>query len=73
MRGTESGSIRIEYDITPTGALDFSEGVILPQRLDRAGLLQIATPTKKECTAAAATVNDAFDRINSATPESALA
>jgi hypothetical protein len=72
MRGTESGSIRIEYDITPTGALDFSEGVILPQRLDRAGLLQIATPTKKEITAAAVAVNEALGRINSVSPEPAL-
>ena len=123
MRGTESGSIHIEYDVTPSGALDFlqiwscmtrghwllvceyqraaleshgglrfhngyqSEDLarilepviahpqtfILPQRLDRAGLLQIARPTKEESTAAAATVNEVLDRISSASPEPALA
>lgn len=123
MRGTESGSIHIEYDVTPSGALDFlqiwscitrghwlliceyqraalesrgglrfhngyqSENLarilepviahpkafILPPGLDRAGLLQIATPTKKESTAAAATVSDVLDCINSALTEPALA
>ena len=121
MRGT--ASIHIEYDVTPSGALDFlriwscitrghwllvcehqraaleSDGslrfhngyqsedlarileaviahpkaFILPQKLDRAGLLQIATPTKKQSTAAAATVSDVLDRVNSAPPEPALA
>jgi hypothetical protein len=123
MRGTENGSIHVEYDVTPSGALDFLqiwscitrghwllvceyqraaleshcglrfhngyqsedlarsiEPVIvhpkafsLPQRLNRAGLLQIAMPTKKESAAAAATVNEVLGRIDSASPESALA
>ena len=123
MRGTENGSIHIEYDVTPSGALEFLQiwacttrghwllvceyqraaleshgrlrfhngyqsgdlarivelviahpkAFILPHRLDRAGLLQIATPTKKESAAAAATVNEVLDRINSASPEPALA
>lgn len=123
MRGTESGSIHIEYDVTPSGALDFlqiwscitrgrwlliceyqraalgfhdglrfhngyqsedlartlepviahQKAFILPQRLDRASLLQIATPTKKESNAAAFAVNEALGRINSASPEPALA
>ena len=123
IRGTESGSIHIEYDVTPNGALDFLQiwsciirghwllvceyqraaleshrglcfhngcqsedlarileaviahpkAFILPQKLDRAGLLQIATPTKKASTAAAATVSDVLDRINSSLPEPALA
>jgi len=122
MRGTESGSIHIEYDVTPSGALDFLQiwacltrghwllvceyqraaleshrglrfhngyqsedlarilepviahpkAFIPPQRLDRAGLLQIATPTKKEITAAAVAVNEALGRINSVSPEPAL-
>lgn len=121
MRGT--ASIHIEYDVTPSGALDYLQiwscitrghwllvceyqraalesrgglrfhngyqsedlarileaviahpkAFILPQKLDRAGLLQIATPTKKESTAAAATVSDVLDRVNSALPEPALA
>ncbi|HWH59127.1 MAG TPA: hypothetical protein VN708_13555 [Terriglobales bacterium] len=121
MRGT--ASIHIEYDVTPSGALDYLQiwscitrghwllvceyqratleshgslrfhngyqsedlarilkaviehpkAFILPQKLDRARLVQIATPTKKESTAAAATVSDVLDRINSAPPEPALA
>ena len=121
MRGT--ASIHIEYDVTPSGALDFLQiwscitrghwllvceyqraalesrgglrfhngcqsedlarileaviahpkSFILPQKLDRARLVQIATPTKKESTAAAATVSDVLDRVNSALPEPALA
>lgn len=121
MRGT--ASIHIEYDVTPSGALDYLQiwscitrghwllvceyqraaleshgslrfhngyqsedlarileaviahpkSFILPQKLDRARLVQIATPTKKESTAAAATVSDVLDRINSAPPEPALA
>ncbi|HEU5407711.1 MAG TPA: hypothetical protein VFU48_08075 [Nitrospira sp.] len=121
MRGT--ASIHIEYDVTPSGALDYLQiwscitrghwllvceyqraalesrgglrfhngyqsedlarileaviahpkSFILPQKLDRARLVQIATPTKKESTAAAATVSDVLDRVNSALPEPALA
>lgn len=121
MRGT--ASIHVEYDVTPSGALDFLQiwscitrghwllvceyqraaleshgslrfhngyqsedlarilkaviahpkSFILPQKLDRARLVQIATPTKKESTAAAATVSDVLDRVNSALPEPALA
>ncbi|HEU5239795.1 MAG TPA: hypothetical protein VFU37_21870 [Pyrinomonadaceae bacterium] len=37
----------------------------LPQNLGRQGLLQIGTPTEKESKAAAASVNDAIDRVNS--------
>jgi hypothetical protein len=37
----------------------------LPQNLGRQGLLQIGTPTEKESNAAAASVNDAIDRVNS--------
>jgi len=37
----------------------------LPQNLNRPGLLQIAMPTEKERQAAAASINDAFDRVNS--------
>jgi len=37
----------------------------LPQNLNRPGLLQIAMPTEKERKAAAASINDAFDRVNS--------
>jgi hypothetical protein len=36
----------------------------LPPNLSRAGLLQIAAPTQKESTAAAVSVNEAFDRIS---------
>ena len=121
MRGT--ASIHVEYDVTPSGALDFLQiwscitrghwllvceyqraalesrgglrfhngyqsedlarileaviahpkSFILPQKLDRARLVQIATPTKKESTAAAATVSDVLDRVNSALTEPALA
>ena len=45
----------------------------LPQNLDRAGLLQITTPTQKESAAAAISINDAFDLINSAPVEPVLA
>ena len=37
----------------------------LPQNLNRPGLLQIAMPTEKERKAAAVSINDAFDRVNS--------
>jgi hypothetical protein len=37
----------------------------LPQNLGRQGLLQIGTPTEKESNAAAASVNDAIDLVNS--------
>jgi hypothetical protein len=37
-----------------------------PRNLGRAGLLQIATPTEKEISAAAASVSDAFDHVSSA-------
>jgi hypothetical protein len=37
----------------------------LPQNLNRPGLLQIAMPTEKERKAAVASINDAYDRVNS--------
>ena len=37
-----------------------------PRNLDRAGLLQIATPTQQEISAATASVSEAFDHITSA-------
>ena len=37
-----------------------------PRNLDRAGLLQIATPTQQEISAATASVSEAFDPISSA-------
>src|SRR4030095_9337740 len=43
----------------------------LPQNLGRQGLLQIVTPTQKECQQAAASMNDAFDRVNSLAQPSA--
>jgi hypothetical protein len=45
----------------------------LPQNLDRAGLLQIATPSQRESAAAAVSVNEAFDDIHSAHVELELA
>jgi len=44
----------------------------LPHNLGRQGLLQIVTPTEKEGKAAAASISDAFDRINSRAEPSAL-
>jgi hypothetical protein len=37
----------------------------LPPNLGRQGLLQITTPTEEESRAAAATLNEAFDRLGS--------
>jgi hypothetical protein len=37
----------------------------LPQNLGRQGLLQIGTPTETESKAAAASINEAFERVNS--------
>jgi hypothetical protein len=45
----------------------------LPPNLGRQGLLQILTPTEEESTAAAASVNEAFDRLGSALAEPTLA
>src|SRR5437667_3737072 len=45
----------------------------LPQNLDRAGLLQIATPSQRESAAAAVSVNEALDHITSAHVELELA
>jgi hypothetical protein len=40
----------------------------LPNNFGRQGLLQIETPTEKESKAAAASMSDAFDRVNSLGP-----
>jgi hypothetical protein len=45
----------------------------LPPNLGRAGLLQIATPTEKESTAAAASVSEAFDHFSSVLAKPVLA
>jgi hypothetical protein len=45
----------------------------LPLNRGRQGLLQISTPTQEESTAAAASVNQALDRLDSALPQPALA
>jgi len=46
---------------------------MLPPNHDRQGLLQIPTPTEEESTAAAASVNEAFDPLGVALVEPALA
>jgi hypothetical protein len=45
---------------------------LLPPNLGRQGLLQISTPTEAESAAAAASVNEGFDRLGSALAEPAL-
>lgn len=45
----------------------------LPPNHGRQGLLQITTPTKEESAAAAASVNQAFERLGAALAEPALA
>ena len=45
----------------------------LPPNLGRHGLLQITTPTEAESTAAAASINEACDRVSSALPVPAAA
>ena len=49
------------------------KALTLPQNLDRAGLLQITTPTQEESAAAAISINGAFDLINSGPVEQVLA
>ena len=46
---------------------------VLPPNLDRQGLLQITPPTQEESAAAAASVNELFDRLGSALAEPVLA
>jgi len=46
---------------------------VLPSNLGRQGLLQISTPTEEESTAAAASVNQASDRLGSTLAEPVLA
>jgi len=45
----------------------------LPPDLGRQGLLQISTPTEEESTAAAAALNEAFERLDAARAEPTLA
>jgi len=53
--------------------MQHQDAFVLPPNLGRQGLLQISTPTPEESTAAAASVNRAFDRLGSVLPEPALA
>jgi hypothetical protein len=46
---------------------------LLPADLGRQGLLQIATPTQEEISAAAASVSEALDRVGSALTEPVMA
>ena len=45
----------------------------LPSNRGRQGLLQISTPTQEESAAAAASVNEAFDRLGADLPEPVVA
>ena len=47
--------------------------LVLPANLGRQGLLQISTPTVEESAAAAAVINIAFDRLNSAVAQPVIA
>ena len=49
--------------------MQHQDAFVLPPNLGRQGLLQISTPTLEESTAAAAAVNQAFDRLGSALAE----
>ena len=49
--------------------MQHQDAFTLPPNLGRQGLLQIPTPTPEERTAAAASVNQAFDRLGSALPQ----
>jgi hypothetical protein len=53
--------------------MQHQDAFTLPANLGRQGLLQIPTPTPEESSAAAASVNHAFDRPGSALAEPALA
>jgi|SRR5579863_5077176 hypothetical protein len=46
---------------------------VLPENMGRQGLLQISTPTEEDRLAASEWIRDAFDRLDSAMPEPALA
>lgn len=54
-------------------AMQHQNSFVLPPDLGRQGLLQISTPTAEESVAAAALINVAFDRLNSAVDQLAVA
>lgn len=54
-------------------AMQHQNMFVLPPNLDRQGLLQITPPTQEESAAAAASVNELFDRLGSALAEPVLA
>jgi hypothetical protein len=53
-------------------AMQHQNSFVLPPNLGRQGLLQISTPTAEESAAAAATINAAFDRLNSTVDQLAV-
>ncbi len=53
--------------------MQHQDAFVLPPNLGWQGLLQVPTPTQEESAAAAASVNQAFDRLGSALAEPALA
>jgi hypothetical protein len=53
--------------------MEHQNSFVLPENLGRQGLLQILTPTEQESTAAAASVNQAFNALGSAAAGPALA
>jgi len=54
-------------------AMQHQNSFVLPPNLGRQGLLQISTPTVEASAAAAAVINVAFDRLNSAVAQPAVA
>ncbi|MGA7907019.1 MAG: hypothetical protein WCA16_06385 [Candidatus Sulfotelmatobacter sp.] len=54
-------------------AMQHQNMFVLPPNLGRQGLLQITPPTQEESAAAAASVNELFDRLGSALAEPVLA
>jgi len=54
-------------------AMQHQNSFVLPPNLGRQGLLQISTPTAEESVAAAALINEAFDRLAAPLAQSAVA
>jgi hypothetical protein len=67
--GFQSGGLAHTLEV----AMQHQDSLVLPPDLGRQGLLQISAPTLEESAAAAAVINIAFDRLNSAVGQPAVA
>lgn len=78
--GFHSAGVRFDNGYESEGLSNILERVmqhqtsfVLPENLGRQGLLQIPTPTEEDRSAAGEWIRDAFDRLDSALAEPALA